>query len=554
MAGKKWWWIAIAIIAVIIVAFFVIRSVTPTDETASEVTEPEEQTETEEQQEETVAADDWSDTFKNSCLTCHGIDENGHVERISDVRKTPEGWQDTISRMQTAWGLEISDEDKEAIIHELSMKNGLAPEEMEDVMYWLTDTGSTFETVEQDEIERMQNLCLSCHAGARALAQYRTEEEWLKLKDFHIGFNPSTVYQIRGIQFEEEAEEILQYLASIQPMESEAWENWKNKNIDYDFSGEWKVIGYRPGYGLYSVDSTITSNDGGYYEERELLNNDGEMEKFEGNVRVFSGYSLRSSLEGGDSKVRGVFNLFEEENVIRGRWNHVHDKGLYADETYYRADETNLFASMPKALKANATETIHLVGSKLPDGLTEDDFTVSDGLTINSVEKQEGDEVWLNVTTDGDVDNYTIALNEGSSEIELASYEQVDYIKVVPEHGFARVQYGDHKQSTQFEAVAYSHGADGEADTEDDIEIGLVDVSWALEEFHEEGDDANYVGEINEFGLFTPAEGGPNPDRMWSANNIGTVNVIATYEDDAGAEHTAESVLVVTLPDYVYVN
>lgn len=541
MTGRRWL-IPVGILVIAVITFFVIRGVTPTDNDV--------------EVDVVVTDDEWSDTFKDSCLSCHGIDDGGHVERISDIRKTPEGWEATISRMQTAWGLDINDEDKNAIVKELSDKNGLAPEETEEVMYWLTNTGSDFEPIEQEEYDRMQNACLSCHAGGRPLAQYRTEEEWMKLKDFHIGFNPSSVYQMRGVNFEEEAEEILAFLATIQPKESAEWEEWKNKDIDYDFEGEWRIVGYRPGFGLYSGHSTIETKDDHYFENRELLHDDGTKEKLEGNVRSYSGYSLRSSLQSGEDKIKGVFNLVEGEDIIKGRWNYVKDKGKYADEVYYRVDNTDLLDTWPKTLRANTTETVRVIGSKLNDNLTADDFTASDGLTIDSVEKQIGDDVWLNVTTDDLKDHYTIALADGGTELSLSGYEQIDYIKVKPEQGYARLDYLDNKQSVQLEAIAFSNGEDGEQGTDDDIEVGMVKVDWELLEYHEDGDDVAYVGEVDENGLFTPAEGGPNDERPLGTNNLGTVKAKATFTDPhTDTELTDESIVVITLPDYIpYIN
>lgn len=538
------WIIPVGIIILFIIAFIIIRASIPKVER-----------ETVSKEEEIVATDEWSETFQNNCLSCHAIDDNGHVERISDVRKTPEGWQDTISRMETAWGLEITDEDKQTIIKELSDKNGLAPEEMDAIMYYLTDSGSDFEPLDQEEFERMQNACLSCHAGGRSLAQYRTEEEWMKLNDFHIGFNPSIIYQMREVDFEKEAEEILAYLATIQPKETDEWQQWQENKVDYDVSGEWRIIGYRPGYGLYSGYATIEKNDDDYYEKRHLLTVEKEEVSFEGNVRSYTGYSLRSSLANGDEKVRGVFNYDDDSGLINGRWNEVKDKGIYADETYYKVDGTALLEAWPKAVQKDASETIRVVGHELKENITVDDFSVSDGLTIEAIEEQIGDDVWVKVSVDGSQDVYTIGLQDGNGEIEISQYEKVDYIKVKPEHGFSRLVYGEHKQSVQLEAIAYSNGADGKKETEDDIEIGMIDVTWELLEFHEGGDDVDYVGDINKFGLFTPAAGGPNEERQFNTNNLGTVIAKATYVDPVTDEKlTGEGILVITLPDYMYVN
>ncbi len=110
------------------------------------------------------------------------------------------------------------------------------------------------------------------------------------------------------------------------------------------------------------------------------------------------------------------------------------------------------------------------------------------------------------------------------------------------------------KQYQQFEAVAYHNGPDGQPDTEDDLKLGIVDVTWSLEEYTATfGDeDKEFVGAIDAAGLFTPNIDGPNPNRKGSGNNIGDVWVVATYRPDSGKEPIrARAHLVVTVPLYM---
>ncbi|BAQ11975.1 quinohemoprotein amine dehydrogenase, alpha subunit [Bacillus sp. OxB-1] len=491
-----------------------------------------------------LANEEWSDTFKQSCITCHAVGEDGKVDRISDVRKTPEGWQDTITRMQTAWGVQVTDEEKAAIVQELSDKNGLAPKETEKVMYWLTESGSTIEPV-TEEYDKIEGSCIACHAGGRPLAQYRTEAEWMKLKDFHIGMSPAMIYQMRTMKWEEEAEEVLAYMASIHPYDSEDWEEWKDKKTDYEITGTWRIVGHQPGSGIYSGYADISEKEDMYFEKRTMLMPDEQEKKSEGNVRKYAGYSLRSSLTDGEVKTRGVFNVIEDGNKIEGRWNQVNDKGIFADETYYKADKTALIATWPSSIKSGTTETIRVIGSKLPDQLTPDSFVASEGLVVDKVEKQNGDDVWITVTAQG-TGEITLDLKDGEQPVKIIAFDKVDSIKVLPERGLARLNYTDYLQSVQFEAIGY---------TADNQEIGPLNVKWELHEDKEGNDELKYVGQINtQTGLFTPAQGGPNPERVWTTNNTGYVTAKAIYQDPATQDKlTGESKLFVTLPDYVYI-
>ena len=87
------------------------------------------------------------------------------------------------------------------------------------------------------------------------------------------------------------------------------------------------------------------------------------------------------------------------------------------------------------------------------------------------------------------------------------------------------------KAFAQYEAHAFDNGADKRADTPDDIDLGIVDANWSLEEFAAiyDDEDVEFVGEIQDTGRFTPNIEGPNPARRGSRNNIGDVYVVATY-------------------------
>ncbi|HEY4566986.1 MAG TPA: quinohemoprotein amine dehydrogenase subunit alpha [Savagea sp.] len=535
-----------AIIGILLVAV-VIFFATKNDDEAKKV-----------ETEEEVRSEQYSELVQQSCITCHAT-EDGKVQRISDIRKSPEGWEDTISRMQKLWGVDITPEQKADIVQELSEKNGLAPEETDKVMYWLTENGSTYESTDGD-FEMLQNTCISCHAGGRPLAQYRTEDEWAKLKDFHIGMNPSTIYQMRTVKWEEESEEVLKRLASVQSFETEEWEEWKKEGKQHDVSGDWRVVGYQPGVGLYSGDATFEKKeDDQFVETKKLLLTNEEEKTYEGNVRLYTGYSLRSSLASGDDKLRGVFNVSKDGKTIDGRGTAVLDKGIYGDETYYRADEKGLLASWPQAVRAKHEEVIRLVGSQLPDGLKAEDFETPDHFQVKEVVKQNGNDVWIKVFSEAkDYETVEIALKDAPERtVEIASYTKIDSVRVEPEKGVARMFYIDRRQSTQFEAIGVLAGKDGKIGTDDDIEIGPLPVTWSLSEYEDrEGDDdIEFAGTIDEMtGLFTPADGGLNEERPWSGNNAGNMNVHATYKDPVtGEEVVGDGVILVTVPDYMYI-
>ena len=115
------------------------------------------------------------------------------------------------------------------------------------------------------------------------------------------------------------------------------------------------------------------------------------------------------------------------------------------------------------------------------------------------------------------------------------------------------------KALAQFETWGYSNGADGKADTPDDVELGLVDAQWSMEEFTAtyDDDDIKFVGAIDaKTGRFTPNIDGPNPARVGARNNIGDVWVVARYAAEAAGDkpavtHRARAHLLVTVPLYM---
>ena len=103
-------------------------------------------------------------------------------------------------------------------------------------------------------------------------------------------------------------------------------------------------------------------------------------------------------------------------------------------------------------------------------------------------------------------------------------YDRVDRIEVTPVTGMARVGgVVFPKRYEQFEARGYHHGADGVSGTMDDLDLGLVDVEWTLEEYATfvGDDDTEFVGVLDSEGFFTPAVDGPNSERL---NNNNTKN------------------------------
>jgi quinohemoprotein amine dehydrogenase len=151
-----------------------------------------------------------------------------------------------------------------------------------------------------------------------------------------------------------------------------------------------------------------------------------------------------------------------------------------------------------------------------------------------------------------------VAVGSATAVKALAIYDKIAYIEVSPDASMARLGGGiAAKQYTQLEAIAYAAGPDGKKNTDDDVAVGPVNARWALEELYStpDDDDIQFVGSVNDSGLFTPAGEGPNPARKKQSNNFATNNwgdvwVEAAYDSD-GVTLKSKSFLVVTIPQYI---
>src|SRR5262249_13474181 len=106
--------------------------------------------------------------------------------------------------------------------------------------------------------------------------------------------------------------------------------------------------------------------------------------------------------------------------------------------------------------------------------------------------------------------NRDISIRRYFAAKAIAVYDKVDYIKVIPDAGMARVGGVNFpKQFQQFGAVAYNRGPDGKPQTADDISLGTAEVEWSIDEFPAtfDDDDKDFVGTLDSKGLLHPAIG-----------------------------------------------
>lgn len=495
-----------------------------------------------------------SEQVDQSCITCHAV--NGKkLERISDVRKTPEGWLGTVQRMERIHGVKLTDDERKQIVKDLSKVQGLSPEEAEPVQYWMANLPSYSEP--NYASEAVNNSCINCHAGGRFEAQRRTEEEWKNLKDFHLVMFPSIYLNHRHMDWPKEAEEAIAALVSQYKYESEEWENWKGK--EYNPSGKWKVVGFQATKGFYLGESEFVKEDDNFKETKEIqfLGSKNKMTQT-GPVEMYGGFMLRTQFKDDQgSKQRGTYNVLNNGAQIKGNWSQVNDLGISATETYFKVqtEVPEIIFMENKEVKIGSTAEIKVYGMNLTK-VTPETLTVPEGAIVKSFVAESDDQAVLTVEVSEKLlpGHYEIKIENGTVHDSLTVYQAVDYLKIDPPYGVARV--GDRgpmqKVSTQFTAYAYSNGKDGKKDTEDDLKLMPVKAQWTLKGYPDEEntDEIKFIGSIDENGLFTPLAEGMNEERDFTQENVGAVTVHIKAEVD-GKTYEATSHHISTVPDYV---
>jgi quinohemoprotein amine dehydrogenase len=510
-----------------------------------------------------------------SCVRCHVRDSTGRLERISYLRKTPEGWETSVRRMVMLHETELEPATARGIVRYLANEQGLSPEEARPGRF---ETERRLVDHRYTADSRTEQVCRACHSLGRVITQRRTRDEWELLVATHRGLYPDADFQAfrRGGPPPPDSagaphpmDQAIAHLARAFPLRTPEWAAWSATMRPPRVDGEWLLSGNEPGRGRFYGRVTITRSPAAPDEfttrARYRYVKDGRVVTREGRALVYTGFQWRGrSTETGappDSLWREVLFIEPGWQSISGRWF----KGAYdefgMDVTMARAGaNTVLTALSPRALRTGvANQRLTILGANLPRGLAADAVDLGPGVRVTGVEGgSDSDSVAIVVQVDsgapvGERDVFVAgaALRGGA-----VVYDRVSRIKVTPLAGMARVGGARFpKQYAVFEAFAFHDGSDRKPDTADDLELGPVNVTWSLEEYGVtyDDDDLRFVGSIDARGIFTPNVDGPNPQRSGQRNNVGDVWAVATYlpEGRNARPLKARAHLLVTVPLYM---
>ncbi len=480
-----------------------------------------------------------------NCAGCHMPVEKPEagLTRMQQQRKTPEGWQMTLTRMKVLHKSPFSDPDgaspedvMRTLVKYFADTQGLAPAESARYRYSLEQRHNTIDTPEDPEYAVM---CARCHAESRVGLQRRSEAEWRDLVHFHLAQFPTSEYSAGGRDRDwlgTGLDTIVPLLTKTYPYETVQWSDWQ-KATKPALAGSWRIAGHMPGKGDFEALMTATVNGEDHFSiDLKGQFSDGEALDGRGDAIVYTGYEWRASIEANGIAYKQVLAATENGAQLEGRMFQREREELGIDiEAWKINGKPQLLALAPAHLRQGGTQTLTLVGAGLSG---KPDF--GKGIRVDEISGSDAQRMVVTVSADSDAATGPRAIRIGNTTLDdaLTVYTQIDRVEVTPAYAVGRVggQEGSQdKVRATFEAIAMANGADGEPGTADDLRIGVVPAEWVVAPWDEKAaadNDVKFAGTMDkDSGVFTPAGAGPNPARKYHTNNAGNLKVLASVKD-----------------------
>ena len=481
------------------------------------------------------------------CVACHASIDGG-FDRISTIRKTPEGWSMTIFRMQNVHGLRIPDNELESMIRYLADTQGLAPAEAAPGRFALERRPNVPDLALEGDLAPM---CGRCHTLARVSLQRRNADEWLKLVNFHVGQFTTLEYQAGARDrswWEIANKQTTAQLGKLFPLETPGWTAWRQATHKAP-TGRWIVTSHEPGgRDLYGTAEVSDDGQGGYKATYRLHDMKGSQVTGDSHAFLYTGYEWRGRGNLGGRDSREVFALAEDGTRLTGRWFDSDHSEQGGDWTAVRADAPpQVLAILPRAMRAGSSGPVVVVATGLG---ASPQLDVGAGVTVSDM-TSDGAALRATIVVAGDATTGVRTVKSGAALAPAAFsvYRKIDKVEVQPSFAIARVGGGRIAPVTaQFEAFAIANDAEGNA-----VPLGPVAATWKAVPYDAQAartrDDA-FGGALEPNGRYRPAGGGPNPARQFSGNNAANLKILAKVSD-GGEPLTAEAHLIVTVQRWV---
>ncbi|HWF84000.1 MAG TPA: quinohemoprotein amine dehydrogenase subunit alpha, partial [Vicinamibacterales bacterium] len=427
-----------------------------------------------------------SDLVKRKCGTCHKSDEQGRMTRISGRRTTPEGWELTIKRMITLNNLTIEPAEAREVLRYLADHQGLAPDEAKSAAFEVERRQIDFAYASDKDPDKDKKItndtCSACHSIGRVIAQRRTKDEWALLVAMHRGYYWLADFQAfrrtgpperepgpdgRPPDNRHPMDVAIAHLSSAFPLATPEWSAWSATMRPPQLKGTWALSGYQAGKG--PVFGTVTIAPQGAADSAEFttqasytIPRTGEHVTRTGRALVYTGYQWRgrSSEAGTQRDLREVMFIDRDWRHAEGRWfTGAYDEiGMDVRLERIGADPIITGVSQPMVHAGTSGQELHFFGANLPGQPAATDFNLGPGVTVDRIVSAKPEEIVVAVSTTSTATpgRRSAFLVGATGEATIAVYDTVDFIKVTPQAGLARVGGANFpKQLQQFEAIAY---------------------------------------------------------------------------------------------------
>ena len=476
---------------------------------------------------------------RKKCTGCHEP-AGGKIPKVEEIRTTPEEWTVIIDRMHRLYGMELARAEMDILLKELCATQILSPEELDKVSYLnLYNNPQTVEQPQGKDQEKLFVTCVRCHSAGKIFSYRMTGERWAKLRETHIALIPTVVYQMREMHWMDESAAVLATLAKTHPY-GRAWQA-----PDAKPAGSYLVLGYEPGKGNYRGQAQIRGTGGDEYAVTgKLVYEDGISENFKGEATLYGGIALRARLAHNGAKTLGAYTF--ANGLLRGEHHFPAPDFRTSSSTWYPVDgKAAVLKVTPGYLLAGETTTLTLEGIKLPE-VTAKDVKFSDGsVEVVSARRVSPEAIEVTAVYKGEGIKKAAVTVGGLGKMPVTLATQIDYIRITPELGRARISGGKHfpAEGLQFEALAFA----GET------LLGPVPAQFRLtaQNKRPNDDDISWLGNISRTGKYIPiGDYGPIASREFHGEGSGMVNVEAEYKR-ADRAYLAKARLAATLPDFV---
>ena len=482
------------------------------------------------------------------CTACHAT-KGGRIDRVQDIRTTPAEWKVIVDRMARLHGMDLKPGQLHTLVRELCTTQSLSPSEAKEVSYLdLHNNPQTIEKPLPNDPKDLFVTCVRCHSAGKIHSYRMTASAWSKLVDFHLYMYPTVVYQMREMRWVPRAQAMVRELAKTQPYGHD-WVEPKQTPV-----GSWVILGHQPTKGNYLGHASIKAAPGGAYEiVGSLTYADGSRQSFRGSATLYGGYALRTRINADGFKIKGAYTLAKD--TMHGVRSFAAPDYRTSTSTWYKeSGHEQVLRVSPDYLLSGETTTVRLEGMHLPHVTASSLHVAGADVTVLSARRINGNLIEAQLVYRGHGVAKGNLKVKGLEAGSMNLVPQIDYIKVTPQMGRARI-YGGQKfpaEGVQYEAIAYSNGNNA-LNPADDIELGPVPATFKLSEdvTRPGDDDLRYVGEIEADGTYLPVGNyDPIPARKYSREAVGMVYVNAQYERDGQTYH-AKAKLAVCDPDFI---